>query len=155
MLYLNRNRNIAEVRQETFRYSTALEVLYMYGNSIAGVHPETLRNNTALERLEIWETSLGCVPGVPEDVEIDGPAISDCFYEMPCCPIYGAVNTFYDAGMNVCLACPNGTYTSGVGDVNCSDIEHIEIASASSTSLDIMTSGFSHIRMWSFCNAGS
>ena len=37
----------------------------------------------------------------------------------PRCPASCTVNTYYDTDALACLACPSGTFTHGVGAVNC------------------------------------
>ena len=54
----------------------------------------------------------------------------------PRCPANCSINTFYYTDMDVCLACPEGKYTWGVGAVYCSDIE---TSSWSSTALATTT----------------
>jgi len=61
-----------------------------------------------------WELSLGCVSGVADHVQIDPGALSNGFYETPCCPENCTINTYYDDDKHVCLSCPENTYRDGL-----------------------------------------
>ena len=118
-----RNRGIVTITIGTFDGLAGLSYLSLHGNQITQHPPDLFRNLTALESFSIYDNPLGCVYGVPEDVDMDSYALRNGFYETPRCPANCSINTFYDADMDVCLLCPEGKFTWGVGAVNCSEFD--------------------------------
>ena len=124
--------------------------LYLNDKAIAAVAPGVFANLTGLVDLNIYDNALGCVPGVPDTVQID------LFSSPPTprCPANCTVGTFFvepdntcptagdgicdepawceagtdcadcqdvlgyatcDGSAGVCLPCPEGLTTAGVG----------------------------------------
>ena len=54
---------------------------------------------------------------MPDSVAVD-EHIGE-YRRSPRCPANCTVNTYYDKDALVCFACPSGTFTDGVGAVNC------------------------------------
>ena len=74
-----------------------------------------------------WDEDVGCVP-ISESMRV-----TDSFgrtVQTPRCPSNCTPGTYFKADAHVCLLCPEGKYTWGVGAVNCSDIQ---ISSSSSS----------------------
>ena len=121
-LFLDGN-NIANLPADIFKNNTELAHLNLGGNNIANLPADIFKNNTKLEWLEISGNPLGCVYGVPDSVYFLDSYGYDYGYEdeekTPECPANCTVNTYYDADALVCFACPDGTFTDGVGAVNC------------------------------------
>ena len=121
-IWLN-NNDITMLPADIFQYNPKLQYLFLDGNNIANLPADIFKNNTELEWLEISGNPLGCVYGVPDSVYFLDSYGYDYGYEdeekTPECPANCTVNTYYDADALVCFACPDGTFTDGVGAVNC------------------------------------
>ena len=107
-----------------------------------------------LERLEIWDNPIGCVSGIITDkviyierddtndasfwldLRVQGFCWSGPIYcQTPICPENCTINTYYDPDNDVCLSCPENTYTKGIGAVNCTAVSVM----ATTTTTPILT----------------
>jgi hypothetical protein len=120
---------------------------------IAAVAPGFFEGLTGLRYLFIKGNSVGCVPGVASNVEIDccpvsieGPPTNEpvckrgCA-ETPRCPSNCTVGTFYGSA-GACLPCPKGLTTTGVGAAgakSCVDPATLSSASSSVTIMPVPT----------------
>ena len=114
LLYLQiQNNEIAQVEPGALNLPK-LQYLDLSGNKIAKLEPGAVGNLSSLEYLNIYDNPLGCVSGVADHVQIDPGALSNGFYETPCCPENCTINTYYDDDKHVCLSCPENTYRDGL-----------------------------------------
>ena len=111
LLILSNNR-LTRIDSNTFKTNLELRELHLAGNAITSLEADTFKYNIKLEALAMGPNPLGCVVR-PASVIHFGTE------PLPECPDNCTVNTYYDADANVCLACPDGTFTDGVGAVNC------------------------------------
>ena len=111
LLILSNNR-LTRIDSNTFKTNLELRELHLAGNAITSLEADTFKYNIKLEALAMGPNPLGCVVR-PASVIHFGTE------PLPECPDNCTVNTYYDADANVCLACPDGTFTDGVGAVCC------------------------------------
>ena len=110
-LILSNNR-LTRIDSDTFKTNLELRELHLAGNAITSLEADTFKYNIKLEALAMGPNPLGCVVR-PASVIHFGTE------PLPECPDNCTVNTYYDADANVCLACPDSTFTDGVGAVKC------------------------------------
>ena len=72
-------------------------------------------------KLHVFGNPLGCVQGVPDSVTyFDYSAMYYGYYETARCGDNCTQHTVYVPNDGVCVQCPYGTHTHGVGALNCS-----------------------------------
>jgi len=121
------------VLSKTGYCNTTCTSLWLAQYPIFGVADGTFDDLIALQQLYIG-SNLGCVPGVHAEVEVDRYSTRPT----PRCPANCSMGTYYQPDDHMCVHCPDGLSTHGIGGwglANCTG----DLTTTSSTRLPTTT----------------
>jgi len=99
------------VLSKTGNCETSCTSLWLMGMAITAVANGTFDDIGSLQDLSLWGSTLGCVPGVAVSVSINRYWTTPT----PRCPSNCTVNTYYMPSEEICMDCPDNSYTLGIG----------------------------------------
>ena len=102
---------VSLVLYKTGSCKTSCTSLWLWGMAITAVANGTFDDVSSLQDLYLRGTTLGCVPGVAVSVSIDRYWTTPT----PRCPSNCTVNTYYMPSEEICMDCPDSSYTLGIG----------------------------------------